>query len=735
MFSELFFQNAQNVQVRFMGLPVWALCMVGAAALALLLHYFFFLRRAEFGFPAAPVVLRLLTFLVIIALLAHPVFFYDVKKNLPRRVGMILDASQSMGLKDKPGGPTRFANSVEQARRVRSGLKDSRVWLFSFSDKIAPTDFKALRKNTPLGKNTYLLDSVKNADTGEGLSFTDLVVFSDGRDNSGLRFSDDPALPRIHTVGAGPVRDDVNISVGDIQIPEYSFVKQPVSLRGDLHIAGMPEGAKILVEPYRNTSESEILKNKSGQAVRTYITSRGRSPAGHRFAFDIFPQETGMHVITVRARRSDRAVQEDVLEDNARTVFIDVVSGFDKILILDAPRWDYAFLNRILQPRKKVELESLLLTKQGPRGNAKRNAISSVTALSDYALVIVGSVGRPTAAERTALFQYLQNGGSVIVLGGPESLFTMNDASWGRIIKKLKAPADMEPFSPRLTQAGRSNSLTRVAGDALAAAEQWASLPDLRTYYPVAPPAGGEVLAEHPGARCGGAACPLIIQARSGRGRVLMLPFQGFWRWRLAHKPDDTLDTFFNNAVTMLLQREDTRPVRLFMPDRYFQLGEQIRFEARVSKTIAATPAPRLIIKRLGREQVAELKMIKSRDTDEFYSAEFIPETKDVYTAEVVAGRDSSGAEPFDVDIARAEFLLTSQDSGFLKKISGATKGEYVTKGRIDKFIKKLNEPDQYALVRTETHLYRSPLCYFVLGLLMLLLMLEWIVRRRGGLT
>jgi hypothetical protein len=243
------------------------------------------------------------------------------------------------------------------------------------------------------------------------------------------------------------------------------------------------------------------------------------------------------------------------------------------------------------------------------------------------------------------------------------------------------------------------------------------------------------VLAEHPWTNCGRSKCPLIISMRVGRGRLLMLPFQGLWRWQLSRKQDDTFDTFWGNTISALLEPEETRPVRLSIPKRYFPIGKDACFEARIEAGAAAAKPPIAVISPSGKGKPITVPMRLNNGSKEFYTACFYPTEAGIYTVEALAGNESSGAEPFAVEYAREEVLLSSLNSGFLKNLSEKTGGIFVEEKQLDKLIKKLNTPGKFLTERAEFNLWRTPWCWFALGFIILVLSIEWIVRRRGGLT
>lgn len=707
-------------EVRLMGFAPWTLALFACLAAGALFFYARYLRRVGFSPAAVPIVLRALAFAAVLVLLANPVTYVENKRPVPRRVAFLMDASQSMGPISNREKPPRYTAALSAAARIRDALDTEHIWHFRFSDKAAPAAPAELQRLRPLGRATNIIASLARADTGEGLPLTDIVVFSDGRDTGGFEPAHDPALPRAHTVGFGPVRPDVNLAVGAIQSPDTAYVKQPVIIDGDLHAAGIPKNTEALVQ----------LLDGNRRLASAVVKIRDKKLKGYRFRLTFTPQSAGLLVLTVKA---SSGAEEDTAADNTRTVFLDVVSGDRKILVADAPRPDHAFLVRFLRKQEKVDIKILIFTKIGTHGSEKRGALNA-DKLDDFALVVAGAMPGATAAERDALYRYAERGGAVVLLGGDNTIFGQGGA-WSRAFSKTGAPPDKEPFTPRLTAAGRDDRLVRVAPNPGASADRWAALPRMRTFNPIAAGKSAEILAEHPRALCGKSRCPLIVRARIGRGRVLMLPFQGMWRWQLTRRPTDTFDKFWTNVLSWLLEPEDTRPVRLSLPDRYYELGEKVCFEARIDASVTNQNKPQAVITTMDGKQTATLNMKKKGQGGEFFEACWKPGNKGVFRVRVRTGSDASSAEPFDVDIARAEYLLTSQNAEFLKKTATASGGIYVDNRKLDELISLLKKPGRLATVRTEINLYKKPWCWYILGIIMSLLVAEWLVRRRGGLT
>lgn len=714
-----------NQDIRFMGLGVWGLAAAGVLALALLIVYYRFLRRVGFAHPLIPLFLRFLALGAALLLAANPVVFFNTKSPVPRRIGLLVDQSQSMSIADSPGGPTRYERALAAAETLKKRLKTDRSWSFAFSESGAPAELPALSAALPLGRATFLVSSLSDPDTGEGLPLTDVVVFSDGRDNSGMAPDPPASAPRIHGVGIGIATPDINVSLGDVQGPEFAFVKEPVTLEGDVWLAGIAPKTKLTIE---------VLRDGKRLAATTVIAER-KELAGRTWSLTFTPQEVGIYVLNVRARAGD--LSERVTVDNERPVFIDVLSGKRKVLIVDIPRWDFTFLNRMLATQDKIEVRTLLFTGRGVIGNEKRAVLSGEARLAEYSLIIMGAAGRSTtAAERSVLLQYLRRGGSLILLGGSDSLFDVADSGWSAIIRHVPASGARsgEAFYPALTPEGRDSPLLRVAPDPAANAAHWAALPYLYTFHALAPPRDAEVLAEHPWAACGGRKCPLVISLKANRGRLLMLPVDGLWRWQLTRREDHTYQTLWNNLISVLMEPAETRPVRLVLPNRYYPLGEKLCLEARVEPAAAAAAAPALTITQ-GDKTVASLPLEKNKNSKDFYRACFTPSQAGVYSAEARAGEETSGPEPFAVTIAREEFVISSLNRKLMTALAEKSGGVYVDEKQLSKLIDTLNTPGRFVAVRTEMSLWRTPWCWFALGFIMLVLSLEWILRRRGGLT
>jgi hypothetical protein len=714
----------RNADIRFLGLPWWALAAAGALCLLLLFWYWRYLRRVAFPGPLAPLALRFAAMACLLLLAANPALFITTKQPVPRRVAVLVDTSQSMSLEDESGGRTRFVRALHAARLIHEKMKSGRTWPFGFSRTVAPASPDSLAAKLPHGPATYIMESLADPETGEGLPLTDIVLITDGRDNSGMA----PAPPggvRVHAVALGAPGPDVNVSLGDVDAPDVAFVNKPVTLAGDVWLAGVNKGRGAAVELFR----------EDNRIAGASLKARGPDPHGLPWSVTFTPRQTGMHVFMVRARAADLA--EKVTQDNARPVFLNVISGKRKALIVDAPRWDFAFLNRLLAQQEKIEIHTLLVTAQGPRGNAPRGVLGSTDRLAEYSLVLFGDAARAaTHAERSALLQYLRRGGSVILFGGENSLFAAPDAQWRDIIRRASpsGAGSGEAFYAQLTPSGRGNPLLRALPDPGANAEHWAALPYLYSFHPLNAPQGADILAEHPWVSCGARKCPLIIALKAGRGRLLMLPVQGLWRWRLARQETAAFETVWNNVFSALMEPEETRPVRLSLPKRYYPLGGEICLEARVEQGAARAAAPVLSIKGQG-GSAANLPMARKKDSPDFYSACFNPEAAGVFTAEARAGGESSGPEPFAVTVSREEFLLTSTNSALLDKLCGDSGGSCVDEKHISRLVETLNRPGAYTAVREERNMWSAPWCWFVLGFVLCVLSLEWILRRRGGLT
>ena len=193
-------------------LPAWFIAALAAALLLLLIQGSVFLLRKKVprNWVAILGVLRVVVVVVLVLGLLQPVVSYSkTTERLPDLL-VLVDTSQSMGVSNTTGGPTRLAQAMASLRQ--GGLANDldnhfNVHWFAFDRSAYPVEAADLAGLKPTGDSTHFADSLtaawnyqRQADTS-GLSTSStpparVVLVSDGDD-----LGSDDVVEAAHKLG------------------------------------------------------------------------------------------------------------------------------------------------------------------------------------------------------------------------------------------------------------------------------------------------------------------------------------------------------------------------------------------------------------------------------------------------------------------------------------------------------------------------------------------------------
>jgi len=711
-----------GLQIRFQGLPVWIVIPLAAVALYLILKYRFFLKAVEFPGAALPIGLRAAVFCILIMLSAGPVMFIRVHRPVPVHAAILLDASQSMQLKDGEG-ESRWKRAVRVARRIGKALETT-PYIFSFSDSKAPVaSFETLEKHPPTGAGTFLIDAADRLRGESEVPFTDIFIISDGCETSGAKPVRIGSETRVHTIGIGAKGKDVNVGVTDVFAPEYGFVGRKLEITGYIHTVGLAGTGWLGIELFdgdRRVDQKRIPVVKAGEAEVPFTMS-------------YIPEKPGMRPVSVRVKTEER---ETVVEDNERTAFVDVITEKKSLLYIDAPRWESKFLKVYLEGTEKLKTDVILIGQDGVfEGGEYRGVFAG--GLEKFRMVIIGDVGSYlTAGERDALAEYYRDGGQIVVLGGRRSLYTAG-GGWDSLLGSLEGAApggSPDGFEVVPTQAGMESPLLRLGESDVENGRVWKELPFVQTFNRVAPPGGATVLAEHPWLKCRGVLCPMIYIQQRGQGRIIAFSFEGLWRWAFQEKDrkSQVYGRLWKNILDAMLESGREEPLKIQLSARTVTLGDPIRISVRPSDALMkSNGTPLLRIKQpSGGEE--DLRMSPSAGRKNLFTAEHKAAAVGRYVFTVEYGGRRSAPESAAVQISPAEFRKVTLNEDLLKTFSELNGGGYAEEKDAVGLAKKAAESEGHRKVRVKKTLWMYP---YLLLLVAALMTAEWIVRRRGGLA
>lgn len=778
-------QDAGHWRVEW-GNPIelWLIFLVLIPAVA---SYGLWLYRREQGFltPIRRGMLygiRMAAFGILLLMFLQPVLSLDVERSTRGVVVVLLDTSQSMGVKDdrlttdeiqsisrttglEPGRIGSLSRlDLARAWLARPGLanfaNEAEIVWFAFSgqaERVERIDsLAAAGTSTRLGDS--LLQAVKEL---RGRTIHAIVVVTDGRSNAGVTV---PYAARalgmgsrkipVFAIGVGSDRPPRDLRVVRLSAEPVVLLKDDVLFEFEVEQTGL-EGFRAALELFDGTKVVDRKEiDLKGERTRASLKAKATTPGEFRFTVRAEPLAG-----EISAENNQQSQSVLVLDKRVRVLYVEGRPRSEYIflkgaLIRDDKLHAYCYLHEA-DPGFRQEV-SLDLARKGDPG--LRRFPGDRKDLEPFDVIVWGDVdlvklGRPKHAGDSPqdwrkiaenLVWFVEElGGALIFLGGHEwNPWGYRGTPLEKLLPVLPPASNAvqnrifsAPFHPRLTPQGREDPAIRLKEDRDENQRYWESedgLPALYWYTPVkeAKP-GARVLLKHPD---GSILCATQLY---GRGRTLYWGTDETWRWR-----EYTRDQVYYKLWGTLLQR--MRVGRLSRSKRYnlflgenFSPGDRVQVEAQVfDENLAPASAP-----------VVEAELETPSGEKSSLPLKAVPGKPGYFQGVVEAGREGQykvklgpkgrpedwTVETFSVKTPALEFESVALDRALLESLCSQTGGMYFPLTRADELAHHRPEFKRNTFRETrERELWDSPLA--LLGFL-LLLSTEWALRKKWGLS
>ncbi|MEZ4300040.1 MAG: glutamine amidotransferase [Polyangiaceae bacterium] len=518
-------------------------CVLSAASVAFLAFELFRGRRKPGSAPIALTGAVAVGALLLAVL--RPVTIASRGTTVGSRVVVLLDGSRSMDLPGDSG--TRRATGLTAVEALSKRATDVRLSVLRFGDG-APSivDLAA-----PGGAASAPFRPSARSDLGgalEALAQSSdeppraIVVLSDGRLDRPAAESAGPAVRAalgsldvpVHTVSVA-TDSPRDASVRAVRIAGAAVAHQPLALRIEIGCTGglACDEIPVLVRELHESGEPR---------ARAQATARVEHGAG-TIEVPVTLDRAGTRILEVSLRAPDG---DEIPENNVR--YITTVVTRDRVRVLHVagrPTYDVRALRMWLKSDASVDLVAFFILRTPDDDvNATQDELALIPFpvdelfsqhLSSFdAVVLQDFNARPYGLEKylPTLARYVQGGGGLIMVGGPDAFVTGHYAGSALAdilpvdlrLPESENPVDLGTFVPRITDIGRAapvlTPLRDMIGDAF---------PDMPGTNVVGDARGGAtVLLAHPTRKTrSGAPMPVLALGEAGSGRTIALTVDG----------------------------------------------------------------------------------------------------------------------------------------------------------------------------------------------------------------
>lgn len=711
---------------------------------------------------------------LLVFLFYQPAWVEESVQRSRNTVAVLLDDSESMTLPH--GDSTRLAAERRLIERLGPTLDaltaDNDVEVMLFSDGLREVE----RGDAALaldgrGKQTPLLETLERVREGaRNRDLGGIVLISDGVDNGKLQHRiegatglDDETLRFVEALGVpihtfGFTGDEAlrDVAVQRLKSSSFAFHLNATALEATVRITGYPPGTTVRTGLYEN---GKLLT----QQVLTVLPGK----RDYDLTFEYVPRLLGSQVYAVAAERLPGEVYDG---NNEKLAVVSVIRDRIRVLqICGHPSWDERFFRNHLKRNPSVDLISFFIL-INPRNAFAVSPDDTalipfpaqelfVDELGGFDLIVFQDFNHGPFQTRQHLFRvrdFVKNGGAFLMLGGRLGL--SEGGYYGTEITEVLPVAippssgsgetlDEREFQARLTPAGDTHPVTRLALDPAANDRIWGSLPPLEGVNRVLGLAPDSVsLLEHPSIQTSSGPQPVVAVREVGEGRTMVVATDSTWRWSFEHAGEGgdagPYSTFWDNAIRWLIRDPELELLRVSVERGENPLGDKVQGTVRVFgldyKPAPGQPVSVTVIRRGGLLTWTDEKVISTMDdartNDEGeLPVELVPESAGVYEIRAkttLRDRDIEASEIFLVLDDNPELRDVVAEQDVLALLSKASGGRAYSVSATDPALPVL-EPRVMKITRRDRHELWSGVD--VLLLAALLLGAEWWLRRRSG--
>ena len=583
---------------------------------------------------------------------------------------------------------------------------------------------------------------------------TAVVLFSDGQHNDGTSPAETAKMlgnrnAPIFTVGLGTQNLVQDLAVLDVKGPETIFpdarARGEIALKDDMR-PGLPFTLRI-------EHNGQVLWEKNLLTEQKHLRAVEFDFAAKEFiAAELKRQDKDL---TVAALPLNLKVSATVLEgekstnNNTGSLRFTAITQKPKLLLLDGrPRWEFRYLRNLFERDQRWEINALLSGVGGEQRPWQRGLLAGTfpvnrEALMSYHLICFGDL--PQNQLRTDELEWMKEfverrGGGLIFLDGRQeqlSRFTNSALASLFPVTWRGAAIDGAAVKLKLKATGTTLAPLLLTADAQENAQLWATLPGPHWVAPAFTLPGAETLVE---VEAAGRAVPALVFRRYGAGRVLYAAHDESWRWR--YNVGDLHHQKFWNQVSKWIM-EPPFPVQdkfvsLDSGPANYQPGQSAEIRVRIRDAQGRIQLQAKAEAQLFRDgkKVASVALAADESLGGMFRGKTEPLTPGRYEVRVqVEGLPETAMK------ARTEFGVATRggtseltqlscDEDTLRQMSFHSGGEFFREEDIGSLVERLKPMSKGKVVESRTILWQS---WWGFGAVVLLLVLEWVLRKRAG--
>lgn len=664
-------------------------------------------RRLNYGLAA----LRFLVVTLLGVLLLNPLIRSTRTITEKPQIVLAIDNSESVAAAGRPALTKTLATlQTLQKQLTDNGIEVAVRTLGDTTNQSALTQIPFTERRTDL---SGLLSGIRS--DYEGRNLTDVVLVTDGIFNQGLSPTFGQYPFAVHTVGLGDTIPKKDIQLKAVLVNRIAYLGNQ-----------FPVQAEIVSNGFQGRSATVVLRQNNREVGRQSVRF-GRNDTFNQLTFQATATQKGVQhfVVDVLPQSGEFSTQ-----NNRQDVYIDVINGKEKILLLAlSPHPDIKALRTILEKNQNYQVDVNILT-----GTPDAPAIASDKA---YDLII--------------LHQLPDNGG----LGGPalQKLLARNGSGGATpllfVLGTQSATAPLNTLNPVLQITAQSNqtdkALARFNPDFKQLNLDASRLDLLEKLPPLTVPYGDYKL--QPGSevvlwqQVGSVRTtkPLLALNITGPRKAAVLAGEGLWQWRLEEyaltDKQEVVDDLIQKVVQLISVKEDRRKLRVYPVRNEFMAGERVIFETELYNDIYERVYDQPVNLQISDEKgLTRSYNYTPTATNSRFELSRLPEGVYQFKATTTFNNKSETASgQFIVRDLQLEALNTTADHALLRQVAQQTGGRYYNASNLTQLVQTLTTRQTPARLTSTEEMDEIINWRWLFFLILALAGIEWGVRKING--
>lgn len=712
----------------------------------------YFLYRFE-GKSIAPqarmrlLAIRIIWVILLGILVTGPILVVSGWIPQKNRLAIMLDTSRSMGIKHQNESRLErvkklFASGFINKIEAKTGIYPE---VFSFADTVSPVSKQEVEQFNfaAEGNQTDISGAVRNimGNLGEG-SLLGIIMLTDGVITVGenpLTALSNMRTP-VHFIAPGADGEAADIALHLPRPPATGYLNSSVRVRGEVSLHRIA------------TDVVEIVVTRDGQpftrAVASFSADTGRSS----FAFNIPCDTEG----SFRFELAVPAVADELTDENNRAGFLlKVVRERLNVLALSGRlSWDMKFIGNAVSTDPNAKMVHWARIRDDrwvcSRDFKPEKAVAAPDLGADLKtadILILNAMPynflKPIESE---LIRRIESGAlGLLVLPPPRSFSELG--YMGTPLEALlpvvsgKETWRGTPGNLVISVTETAYNFLRMVDDPMENVEFFATLPKfdgIYEYNAIKP--GAETLISST-VRGNDGLLPFMLHSRAGLGNVVMIAGGPLWPAGFRLVPTDRgfapYSALMLNMFKWLANRREDAQVSLELPSSRGFVGQASNIKVWVADSKHQLQSNAQVMLNI-KDEKGSVSSVPCVETSEngCYEASFVPAFRGLHKIEAEAryqGRElGKTTGEMLVETSTAEFDEPVIRANLLRQLASETGGVYATDLDADAVIKSINAvPGQ----KLETRSVDVRDSWLLLMILLVLPMLEWYLRRTGGLS